>query len=294
VNSPSCSDSPLRSRKSCFGIFPRFTYNTESGACESYTYGGCNGSDNLYMTEEECIKTCIKADTTVPASWSRAGDLDEDKTKINFPESEESDESSEEETPSARSGANNSDEEEDEDICSLPPIYPGPMGCLAFVPKWTFSKSEGKCVEYVYGGCRGTQNLFDTQDECKKSCEASGPAKKTAEVCQLPIVEGPCRGYREAYGFNANTGRCEPFTYGGCKGNGNIFRDQSSCVSVCGGSTPSSRDLNCNNVQCDLREMALQRSKGCVPTTNPDECCPSSWDCSVWEKRLADKTKCFA
>ena len=50
---------------------PRFTYNVDNGACEPYMYGGCNGSDNLYLTEEECIKTCIKADITVPASWSR-------------------------------------------------------------------------------------------------------------------------------------------------------------------------------------------------------------------------------
>ena len=80
----------------------------------------------------------------------------------------------------------------------MPPVWPGPIGCLAMVrestllqlfvvlfefcrkirnktwftcvtsiqvlvfqmKKWTFSTPEGRCVPYTYGGCRGTQNLF--------------------------------------------------------------------------------------------------------------------------------------
>ena len=33
-----------------------------------------------------------------------------------------------------------------------------------------YSPSDGKCVQYIYGGCSGTKNLFDTESECRAAC----------------------------------------------------------------------------------------------------------------------------
>ena len=30
---------------------------------------------------------------------------------------------------------------------------------------------EGRCVPYVYGGCGGSENLFNTKSECSKTCD---------------------------------------------------------------------------------------------------------------------------
>ena len=30
-------------------------------------------------------------------------------------------------------------EEKSNEVCSLPPIWPGPMACMAYMPKWTFT-----------------------------------------------------------------------------------------------------------------------------------------------------------
>ncbi len=36
------------------------------------------------------------------------------------------------------------------------------------------------------------------------------------------------------------------------------------------------------------------QAKGCLPITKPGDCCPSSWDCTVWNKqRLRKKDQCF-
>ena len=110
-----------------------------------------------------------------------------------------------------------SDDTSDRDgnICDLPHVLPGPVGCLAFQAKWTFSRSEGGCVRKSYGGCGGTANLFDSQEECQRACGSHTTASTSAEVCSLPLLPGPCRLFQLSFGFNSLTGRCEAFGYGG-------------------------------------------------------------------------------
>ena len=73
----------------------------------------------------------------------------------------------------------------------------------------------------------------------------------------------------------------------GCKGNANNFPTVEECVGTCGGAEPaeSSHLTDCSQTECDKKEAQVQKAKGCVPSTMPGECCPSSWDCSMWEKR---------
>ncbi len=42
-----------------------------------------------------------------------------------------------------------------------------------------------------------------------------------------------CRAYIPSYFFNATSGRCEQFGYGGCDGNENRFQNGSECVDRC-------------------------------------------------------------
>jgi len=35
-----------------------FHYNTETGQCEEFIYGGCEGNANRYETVEECQQAC--------------------------------------------------------------------------------------------------------------------------------------------------------------------------------------------------------------------------------------------
>lgn len=53
--------------------------------------------------------------------------------------------------------------------------------------------------------------------------------------CGAEPVVGPCRAAFKRWYYNAKTGSCESFIYGGCKGNANNYRNESDCVTACTG-----------------------------------------------------------
>ena len=42
----------------CLFLVIRFGYNKETEQCEEFTYGGCKGNENSFMSIEECTNTC--------------------------------------------------------------------------------------------------------------------------------------------------------------------------------------------------------------------------------------------
>lgn len=52
--------------------------------------------------------------------------------------------------------------------CDAEPKVVGP--CEAATPSWSFIKESGKCERFLYGGCEGTANRFDTEADCKETC----------------------------------------------------------------------------------------------------------------------------
>lgn len=44
---------------------------------------------------------------------------------------------------------------------------------------------------------------------------------------------GPCRGYFVKYYYEASSGSCNQFAYGGCQGNGNRFSTEEECAQIC-------------------------------------------------------------
>ncbi|KAM7237666.1 hypothetical protein CapIbe_011910 [Capra ibex] len=53
--------------------------------------------------------------------------------------------------------------------------------------------------------------------------------------CLQPPYTGPCRAMFTRYFFNAVSGLCQTFTYGGCRRKPNNFRNEKECISTCGG-----------------------------------------------------------
>lgn len=60
-------------------------------------------------------------------------------------------------------------------------------------------------------------------------------------VCHLPAIPGPCRARHQRYFYNHKVGKCQRFTYGGCKGNANRFRSLAECEAKCADSGTSGR-----------------------------------------------------
>ncbi|VDI13304.1 Hypothetical predicted protein [Mytilus galloprovincialis] len=56
---------------------------------------------------------------------------------------------------------------------------------------------------------------------------------KIDPVCQQPKHKGPCYDFTMKHFFNTSSSKCEPFWYGGCKGNQNNFQSDEECQAAC-------------------------------------------------------------
>ncbi|XP_038104409.1 papilin isoform X3 [Culex quinquefasciatus] len=115
---------------------------------------------------------------------------------------------------------------EGKDKCQLPKIT-GP--CTGYYPMWYYDTDRNTCSQFTYGGCLGNANRFETLDECKSSCVVDD----SIPPCDQPKESGPCNGTFERWYFDKERDTCEPFHYGGCKGNKNNYPTESSCNYHC-------------------------------------------------------------
>lgn len=49
--------------------------------------------------------------------------------------------------------------------------------CRAVMPRWYFDLSKGKCVRFIYGGCGGNRNNFESEDYCMAVCKAMSKSR---------------------------------------------------------------------------------------------------------------------
>ncbi|XP_077521281.1 actinia tenebrosa protease inhibitors-like [Amblyomma americanum] len=154
------------------------------------------------------------------------------------------------------------------DVRCLEPKYPGP--CYGYFPRYYFNNATKTCEQFIYGGCQGNGNNFETLEECQNACryvpgvpskeesffsevtdipprmaaslyeEEDLPFPRDWDVsaridvaCLEPKYPGPCKGYFPRYYFNVTTKTCEQFIYGGCQANGNNFETLQECQRRC-------------------------------------------------------------
>uniref|UniRef100_A0A7N8YNQ1 Amyloid-beta A4 protein n=1 Tax=Mastacembelus armatus TaxID=205130 RepID=A0A7N8YNQ1_9TELE len=42
--------------------------------------------------------------------------------------------------------------------------------CRAMLPRWYFDRQEGRCAQFIYGGCGGNRNNFESEEYCLSVC----------------------------------------------------------------------------------------------------------------------------
>jgi len=181
-----CSEEP--DAGPCKASKPRFYFDENDKSCKTFLYGGCKGNRNNFLTEKDCQNACNKDQSISPRV-------------------------------------------DDDDICQL---RPETGTCRASLEKFYFNSQSGECEIFEYGGCDGNQNNFDSKENCEKRCKMNRNSKNDDEnVCNLPAEMGPCRATIPRFYFNAESGKCELFMFGGCRGNGNNFDSEQSCYEKC-------------------------------------------------------------
>ncbi|GIY83580.1 kunitz-type U19-barytoxin-Tl1a [Caerostris darwini] len=105
--------------------------------------------------------------------------------------------------------------------------------CRALFYKFYYDEETKSCHEFVYGGCGGNGNKFNSEKECLEHCRGELPAEEVN--CNADADAGPCRAFMRRYFFNQSEGTCQKFYYGGCQGNTNNFETKAECRNACGG-----------------------------------------------------------
>ncbi|XP_056157441.1 amyloid beta (A4) precursor protein a isoform X2 [Lampris incognitus] len=47
--------------------------------------------------------------------------------------------------------------------------------CRAMLPRWYFDRQEGRCAQFIYGGCGGNRNNFESEEYCRSVCNSVMP-----------------------------------------------------------------------------------------------------------------------
>ncbi|QQP38899.1 Papilinlike, partial [Caligus rogercresseyi] len=140
------------------------------------------------------------------------------------------------------------------------PLFGNLPSHMATLRRFYFDEKQG-CKLFVFGGCQGNENNFETMEDCIRSCggpnehgvsefinqlqlqeQSSGsstnlaiPSGTPINVCSLPKDFGNCMTVTSRYYYDRKTNSCKKFRYSGCGGNSNNFRSGEGCIETCGG-----------------------------------------------------------
>ncbi|XP_072014296.1 uncharacterized protein [Amphiura filiformis] len=158
------------------------------------------------------------------------------------------------------------------DICQQP-LEIGP--CDAYFASWGYDFQQRRCVQFVYGGCGGNQNNFDSQGECQRRCAANqapceyqfqqfsaGQSRPAADGCNTCTcgTDG-----RWACTEIACGPQCGVDANGNPISNGQEFQTSDPCTTC--------RCVNGQSTNCYTRGCPAP-NPDCVSVRVPGECCP--------------------
>lgn len=203
----------------------RFFFNIDAGKCEPFVWGGCAGNENRFTSLYDCAQKCIKntavkeevrdqicqlpvhkfegiksrklregcgedeageyyhfnVDTRQCEIVSYMGCFSTDNLFKSMEECSSFCQGFGEKVPTVETPI--------DPICHLEPTTKSSLDCFALLPKWTYKIQKKRCIPYLYSGCGGTENLFDTEADCAEKCPTVPPEHLYIWAPQDEVVE---------------------------------------------------------------------------------------------------------
>lgn len=165
-----CTEEPFISGR-CRASLNRWSWNQDTLSCEKFVFGGCDGNGNNFGSRKKCEKKCSYL------ASQRVMQFDAVKNE------EEEEEVVEEPVP-------------EPDVCTLTKE----MGrCRARFNRFYFNEKTGDCEAFVYGGCEGNGNNFQSIQLCRQKCirnsemvnDAVEPKEEEPEEPAKPVKKQP-------------------------------------------------------------------------------------------------------
>lgn len=120
----------------CNGFVKQFYYDKRTDSCYEFEYSGCQGNKNRFQDKESCEKKCRRRPTAV----TQPPEVTQAITPTREPKST---------------------------IC-LAPVESG--NCDASITAYYYDAQHQMCQAFIYGGCGGNANRFQTEEQCERLC----------------------------------------------------------------------------------------------------------------------------
>ncbi|KAI9566029.1 hypothetical protein GHT06_009828 [Daphnia sinensis] len=130
-------------------------------------------------------------------------------------------------------------------VCLQPPIADASQNCNNFSVRWYFDAVDGDCEDFVYSGCGGSENVFDSEFACEVRCENVHDRMNSFESAEKPVPINPvcllppinptvrCNNFSLKWYYDPRTRDCEKILYSGCGGSKNLFNTENACERLC-------------------------------------------------------------
>ncbi|VDP09778.1 unnamed protein product [Soboliphyme baturini] len=215
-------------RGECSEHFPRWRFNHSVSACEPFVYSGCGGNGNNFENRLQCELRCI-VDLLVVAL--AAGNS---LMRVTMPLAE------------AALPYN---------VC----LHPRDSGhCQQQFLRWWYNQNADACEQFMYTGCGGNGNNFDSRLSCEARCSVAASSHLPAvmlsqEICSFSMEYGTCRGSFSRWAYNRVMQLCVQFVYSGCGGNENNFDSKHNCELRSSNPNKCGNPNDCRHYPCIFR-----------------------------------------
>ncbi|XP_051566109.1 tissue factor pathway inhibitor-like isoform X2 [Myxocyprinus asiaticus] len=189
----------------CKAMKDRFYFDINTGRCEPFEYGGCQGNENNFETLQECEEMCLVKENKSPCHL----------------------------------------EDEPGPCRGLVPRYffdHKSQECKQFFYGGCFGNANNfKTRKECQARCILNSNHMEVNAPAKPEEEEAKPAAEPfakreftpSEICMSPIDRGDCDGSERRFAYNSRIGRCQMYRYSGCGGNKNNFAHKRHCIKMC-------------------------------------------------------------